>query len=112
MRIRTRLTLWYAGILSVSAVAIGAASFQHFQAERRAEKRSAGVEEFLRDELENWDDVLAIGLWCGLPAAVVGLGGGWLLTRQALAPVVRLTAATEIEATPATAKVPKGAAWV
>jgi signal transduction histidine kinase len=40
-------------------------------------------------------DVLALVLWCGVPAAALGLAGGWWLTRKALAPVTALTQAAE-----------------
>lgn len=40
---------------------------------------------------EDTDDLLHIALGIGLPAALLGLGGGWFLTRRALAPVAALT---------------------
>jgi len=95
MRIRTRLTLWYAGILSVSVVAIGGASYSKIsvRSDRQKAKRSGGgIPAGRNGELGR---LLAMALWCGLPAALVGLGGGWWLTRKALAPVSRLTAAAE-----------------
>jgi len=39
--------------------------------------------------------VLDLVLCCGVPAAAIGLAGGWWLTRQALAPVAALTQAAE-----------------
>jgi signal transduction histidine kinase len=40
-------------------------------------------------------DFIQIALSCGIPAAAVGLGGGWWLMRRALAPVAQLTEAAE-----------------
>ncbi|MEP6663081.1 MAG: hypothetical protein ABJC04_05385, partial [Verrucomicrobiota bacterium] len=87
MKIRTRLTLWYAAILCVSTVFIAVFSYKHFLDEQSPGRRPARLAEFFRGEMEDWDDMLAITLWFGLPAAVIGLAGGWFLMRKALVPV-------------------------
>jgi signal transduction histidine kinase len=45
------------------------------------------------EEAEGFNDALHIVLVCGIPAALIGIGGGWFLMRKALAPVKALTAA-------------------
>jgi len=89
MTIRTRLTFWYAGILFISLLIIGALTYHERVIEGRQRATEAGSE----DEAESWGDVVQIIAWCGLPAALIGIGGGWFLMRKALAPVSALTEA-------------------
>lgn len=89
MTIRSRLTLWYAGILFVSVLVITGLSYHEFSRERARLKASDGEE----PENDSIEDVVQITLWCGLPAAVIGLAGGWWLMRKAMSPVAALTAA-------------------
>ncbi|MDB6024266.1 MAG: Integral rane sensor signal transduction histidine kinase [Verrucomicrobiales bacterium] len=91
MTIRTRLTLWYAGILFVSALLIGTWSFYELREDKSHAAPAEANEE--REEAEGFNDALKIFFICGLPAALIGLGGGWFLMRKALAPVSALTAA-------------------
>jgi signal transduction histidine kinase len=88
MTIRTRLTLWYAGVFFASALVIGGVAYN----ELVVEKRRAPVAEADPPE-EMAGDVLQIGLWFGIPAAVLGLAGGWFFTRKALTPLVALSQA-------------------
>lgn len=93
MKIRARLTFWYAGIMFVSLFLMGVLAYRQFAPEPHendtAEERRADESDF-RESLHNL-------LWCGVPAAVLALGGGWWLMRRALAPVTALTtAAAEI----------------
>jgi signal transduction histidine kinase len=41
------------------------------------------------------EDILGALLWCGIPALLLALGGGWWMMRRALAPVSALTQAAE-----------------
>ncbi len=93
MKIRTRLTLWYAGILCVSTLLIAGVSYKHLLDEQRqsALEHDGGDDE----EREAWAQVAKIALWCGLPAALLGLGGGWWLMRKAMSPIETLTSAAE-----------------
>jgi signal transduction histidine kinase len=91
MTIRARLTLWYAGILFISALLIAGLSYHEFSREQARSKTSHGDE----DENDSVEDVAQITLWLGLPAAVIGLAGGWWLMRKAMSPVAALTAAAE-----------------
>jgi len=47
----------------------------------------------LQEEEEEPAKWLRIVLWCGIPAALLGLAGGWWLMRQAMTPVAALTQA-------------------
>ena len=95
MKIRTRLTLWYAGILFASTLILTGLSYKHFLDEQRGRQRAATIGEFIEREMEDWDDVMAMVLWFGIPTALVGLVGGWFLMRKAMSPVVALTHAAE-----------------
>ena len=91
MTIRARLTLWYAGILFVSTLLIAGLSYREFLREQRqAQKHKIPAEE---GELDGWEDVVQITVVCGIPAALLGLSGGWWLMRKSLSPVAAITAA-------------------
>lgn len=89
MTIRARLTLWYAGILFGSMLLITGLSYHEFSREQALAKASHGE----KVENDSWEDVVQIGLSCGIPAALIGLAGGWWLMRQAMSPVAALTQA-------------------
>jgi signal transduction histidine kinase len=84
MTIRTRLSLWYAGILTVSLVVIGFGTYQEIDEQLRHEHRRAPEERAISETGEMLFQV-------GLPAILLGLLGGWWLTRKALAPMSKLT---------------------
>jgi len=90
MKIRTRLTLWYAVILIASLVAIGLESFNEI-AEAMQHKHAKHP--------FSWEHALGetgeIILWVGLPSVILGVLGGWWITREALAPITALTQAVE-----------------
>jgi signal transduction histidine kinase len=90
MTIRTRLTLWYAGILILSLVVIGVGTYQAIDEQMRHNHRREPTEHAIDETSELIFEV-------GLPAVLLGLIGGWWLTRRALGPVKKLTdAATKI----------------
>ena len=90
MTIRTRLTLWYAGILVASLVVIGFGTFQQIDEQLRHDHRREPTERAIGETSEMVFQV-------GVPAVLLGLLGGWWLTRRALGPVKKLTdAATKI----------------
>ena len=93
MSIRTRLTLWYAGIMFVSLLAMGVLSYHVFAPEPRPASPSA------RNPTRRTKATLAksIGLSSGAacPPRLLALGGGWWMMRRALAPVAALTRAAE-----------------
>jgi signal transduction histidine kinase len=89
--IRTRLTLWYAGMMFVSLAAMGVLSYHAFGPEPRAADRAASEES---DE-SDLGEVCRIIFWCGVPACLLAVGGGWWMMRRALAPVASLTQAAQ-----------------
>jgi signal transduction histidine kinase len=92
MTIRTRLTLWYAVIFSVSLLGIGIAMYSELVVETRAKiarHREATIDD------DAGVDISQILFIYGGSAIVVGLLGGWWLTRRAFAPVAALTTAAE-----------------
>jgi len=94
MTIRARLTFWYAAIMFASLLAMGALSYRHFVTipARRAMRGRESLDE-VADMAMDFREVSRIVLWGGAPALLLALGGGWWLTRKALAPVAALTQA-------------------
>jgi signal transduction histidine kinase len=94
VKIRTRLSLWYATIMFVSLLAMGGLTYRQFAPEPRSHP-PVSIADQKEDAADEGDfrETLRILLWCGVPAAVLALVGGWLLMRRALSPVVALTAA-------------------
>jgi len=88
MKIRTRLTLWYAAILTVSLAVMGAGTYQEISEQLRHDHSKRIWEHAL-------DETSEMVLYVGLPAIVLGLLGGWWITRKALNPVTALTEAVE-----------------
>jgi signal transduction histidine kinase len=88
MKIRTRLTFWYAAILIVSLVIMGAGTYQEISEQLHNDHSTRVWQRALDESSEMVLDV-------GLPAIVLGLLGGWWITRKALAPVSALTQAVE-----------------
>jgi signal transduction histidine kinase len=88
MKIRTRLTLWYAAILIVSLIVMGVGTFQEIAEQLQDDHRRHFWEHAL-------DETSEMMLWVGLPAVLLGLLGGWWITRKALAPMTALTEAVE-----------------
>jgi heavy metal sensor kinase len=86
MTIRTRLTLWYAGVLTVSLLVIGLGTYREIDEQLRHAHRRAPAERAISETSEMVFEV-------GLPAVALGLLGGWWLTRKALVPVSQLTEA-------------------
>ena len=91
MSIRTRLTLWYAGIMFVSLAAMGILSYHAFAPEPHGAEGGKAAE---ADE-EDLGEIHRIIFWCGAPAMLLAMGGGWWMMRRALAPVTALTQAAE-----------------
>jgi len=91
VRIRARLTLWYAGIMFVSLLAMGVLTYRQFAPEPHEKAARHEVEADENDFRESLRNIL----WCGVPAALLALGGGWWIMRRALAPVTTLTVAAE-----------------
>ncbi len=88
MTIRTRLAFWYATVLTVSLLVIGFGTYTEISEQLRHDHRRAPNEHALSEAGEMIFQV-------GLPAVLLGLFGGWWLTRRALEPVAALTQAVE-----------------
>ncbi|HEY5298900.1 MAG TPA: ATP-binding protein [Verrucomicrobiae bacterium] len=88
MTIRRRLTLWYAGILILSLLVMGIGTYQEISEQLRHSHRKEPSQHAL-------DETGEMIFQVGLPAVVLGLLGGWWLTRRALAPVSKLTDTVE-----------------
>jgi len=89
MTIRTRLTLWYAGIMFCSLMLMAGLTYREFAPEKGESWSSEEGDE------SDFHETLHILLWCGVPALLLAAGGGWWLMRKALAPVAALTKAAE-----------------
>ena len=84
MTIRSRLTIWYAMVLMISLLLISGGAFQELQ------------EQFLHDHASKpsalaLDETSELLFQVGLPTMILGLVGGWWLTRRTLAPLTALT---------------------
>jgi signal transduction histidine kinase len=88
MTVRARLTLWYAGIIFVSLIAMGVLTYREFAPEPLADNKQK-----VQEDQEDLREIFRILFWCGVPAALLAAGGGWWLMRKALAPVAALTQA-------------------
>ena len=89
MSIRTRLTLWYAGILFVSLIIM--AGVAHHELTEQADIVRHG----LQDEEPVSEEVGEFILYYGLPTTLLLLVVGSLLIRKALRPIAALTGAAE-----------------
>ncbi|HEY3761613.1 MAG TPA: ATP-binding protein [Verrucomicrobiae bacterium] len=83
MTIRSRLTFWYAAILIASLLVMGLGTYREIHEQMRHQDRAGSVEHALNEAGEMIFQV-------GLPAVLLGLLGGWWLTRRALSPVSKL----------------------
>jgi signal transduction histidine kinase len=98
--IRTRLTLWYAGVMFAALLLVGVLTYDRFDDEPgrvrsgRPGRPGSGA---TRDGHDHgpWFAVLATAGRAGLPALLVAFVGGWWLMRRSLAPVDTLTRSIE-----------------
>jgi signal transduction histidine kinase len=88
MMLRTRLTLWYAVVLTASLVLISGGAFNEIYEQLRHSHHP-------RSERHALDETEELFFAVGLPAVLLGLAGGWWLTRRALAPLSGLIQAAE-----------------
>lgn len=89
MKIRTRVSLWYACILLVSLFLMDAVLYYELVVEP-AQTNDAGLPDQPIDE-----EIAEVVLFYGLPTAFFLLGGGWWLMGRALTPLNHLTQAAE-----------------
>lgn len=95
MKIGTRLTLWFAGILLIAMMAMALWSYYDFIVEPRRDQAATTAAQKDRPDENTGTDVAEVALYCGVPALAVAVGGGWWMMRKTLAPLTALTAAAE-----------------
>ncbi len=88
MTIRTRLTLWYGIVLAVCLLLISGGVFRELHEQLRHEHRARSQEHALGETSE-------LVFQVGVPSVLLGLIGGWWLTRRTLVPLASLTRAAE-----------------
>jgi len=88
MKIRARLTWWYAAILVVSLIVMGIGTYAQIAEQMRHNHRHYLWEHALDETSEMVFEV-------GLPSVIVGIVSGWWIARHALKPVTALTEAVE-----------------
>ena len=97
MTIRARLTSWYVGIMFVSLLTMGVLVYKEFAPEPRSHGPAPGERPKEGESSDESDlrETLRIVFWCGTPALLLALCGGWWLMKKSLAPVAGLTEATQ-----------------
>ena len=89
MSIRSRLTLWFGGILIVSlGVLSGVLHYEWVEQQQRMREQKKEPE-------SAWGETGEIVLFYGVPTTLLLLAGSWWLLRKSLAPVTALTRAAE-----------------
>src|SRR6266436_9192788 len=89
MKIRTRVSLWYACILAASVVLLAGVLYYELVVESRLVAAAGKPKEPMEQE------IIEVVLFYGIPTAIVLLASGWWLVRRALAPLDRLTKAAQ-----------------
>ena len=89
MTIRIRLALWYAAVMFISLVVMGALVYRAFAPEPAQSAHESA------EDASDLREIFRIIFWCGVPAMVLAVAGGWWLMRRALTPVAKLTVAVE-----------------
>jgi len=89
MTIRTRLSIWYTGVLLASMLFLASAMYYELVIERRAVKAAGLKREPMGEE------VTEIMMIYGFPTVLVTVGVGWWLLKRGLAPLSQLTRAAE-----------------
>jgi heavy metal sensor kinase len=97
MTIRTRLSLWYAAVMFVALMVMGVLLYYQIIIEPRERARRHPERHHTEQAIEQdlFEDVTGIVMWCGVPAVLLSIGGGWWLMKKSLAPVAGLTQAAE-----------------
>src|SRR4051812_12949272 len=90
MTIRNKLTAWYAMVMLIFTMIIGALLFYELVIERKQHALKVQNPETRYGEQEV-DEMVVIFLGCGIPAAALAMIGGWILMRKAMEPVTVLT---------------------
>jgi len=95
MTIRTRLSLWYATVMFIALMVMGGLLYYQLVIEPRQEAREhPPAQNGEMVDPDAFEDVTGILLWCGVPATLLALAGGWWLMKKSLTPIASLTKAT------------------
>ena len=94
MKLRTKLTLWYAAALLASLLIIGGLAYYEFIVEPRQAVTTGQPQNPVPEKLLE-EEMLEVLFFGALPCVLLAIAGGWWLTRKALAPLQSLTAAAE-----------------
>jgi signal transduction histidine kinase len=89
MTIRSRITVWYGGVLCASILLMAAVMYFELVYERRINDAAGNPREPVQEEIAE------VIFFYGVPTALATVVGGWLLLRRALAPLDKLTEAAE-----------------
>lgn len=89
MTIRSRITVWYAGVMCASILLMAGAMYFELVYESRINAAAGNPPELIQDEIAE------VIFFYGVPTALATVVGGWLLLRRALVPLNRLTQAAE-----------------
>lgn len=89
MKIRTRISIWYAGLLAASLVLLSSILYYELIIERQSETVSAQIEETIEHQIAE------VVLYYGAPTVFILLGAGWYVIKRALNPLDAFTMAVE-----------------
>ena len=89
MKIGTRVSIWYAGLLVISLTLLTLVLYFELVYERNIRIRSGVQADSIQEE------IVEIVIYYGLPSALLLLGVGWRIVQRSLLPLNRLTAAAE-----------------
>jgi signal transduction histidine kinase len=95
MTLRARLTWWYSGIFLTLLVTLSSIAYHEFVLEPREREHRAHENKKHSSDENEVGEAINIVLWCGIPVAMLALGGGWWLMHKVLTPIAALTQAAE-----------------
>ncbi len=89
MTIRSRITVWYAGVVCASILLMAGVMYFELVYERRIREAAGHPKDSIQEEIAE------VIFFYGVPTALATVVGGWLLLRRALSPLDELTKAAE-----------------
>lgn len=89
MTIRSRITVWYAGVLCASVLLMAGVMYFELVFERRINEAAGHAKQPVEQEIAE------VIFFYGVPTALATVVGGWLFLRRALSPLDQLTEAAE-----------------
>lgn len=97
MKIRTRLTIWYTGVMFASLLLVGVLTYHRFDGGPERDRPTFMVDKGRHEDHDHgpWYAAMTTAVRAGVPALLVAIAGGWWLMRRSLSPVEALTRAIE-----------------